>query len=268
MLNVSVEKDGALVPDLDQSSFSVLDNGVEQEIDFFERGDVPASIGLVLDNSRSIESNRTVVVNAALQFLRQLNPADEAFVIHFSDDVLAVEQPEGGLYSSNRGALETAVRQLRPIGITRLYDAIALGLEQLEKGQWERKALVVLSDGGDNGSAIGRDDVEDLITGSDAPIFSIGVFDDRWSDVDPGVLEGFAERSGGRAFVPREVRELPQIWRRVAQLVHSQYTIGYAPSDISPGYHEVEVLVPNRDVEVRAREGYSVRLPADPATEP
>lgn len=261
ILNVTVREDDALITDLEAGDFEVLDEGVPQQIDFFERGSVPASIGIVLDNSRSIRANRDLIAAAALQFLRQLGPDDEVFVIHFSDDVVPVPTPDGGVYSSDRETLESAVERLRPIGITRLYDAVARGLDLLEEGRWERQALIVLGDGGDNGSRIESDALERRIEQSEAPVFSIGLVDPRWSEVDPDKLVEFSDKSGGEAFLPRRIQELPRIWSRIATLIHSQYTLGYTPRVLSPGFHEIEVRVPGRNYDVRTRTGYLVSDP-------
>ena len=262
-LNVTVlDRNGRIFPGLEEEDFAVYEDGVRQAIEFFGHDDVPASIGIVLDNSRSIEANRQYVVNAALQFLSLMGPEDEAFVIHFSDEVLPVETgPE--TFTSDRETLGRAVARLRPIGITRLYDAVDLGLEYLDRGRWPRKALLVLSDGGDNGSSIEEEALRKRIEASEAPIFPIGIIDLRWGEVDPRVLRRFADQSGGLAFFPEEPIELPSIWGRISQLIHQQYTIGYVPKESRSGYHAIQVDVPDRNVEVHARRGYTVAVPED-----
>ena len=262
IVNVSVlDRKGLPVVDLEASDFRVFDNDRPQQIQFSRHGEVPVSIGMVLDNSRSMRANRYVAVSAALQFLEGLAVDDEAFVLHFSDELL-VDDEGADVFTSDRATLREAIFRLQPTGVTRLYDAIDFGLDQLEQSRWPRRALVVFSDGGDNGSRLPFEQLRARIVESETPVFLIGLVDGRWSEVDPDVLREIADLSGGMAFFPGRPEELAGIWMEAGELIHQQYVLGYIPDNAEePGYHRIRVAVDpsgNPDVQVRTRSGYRV----------
>ena len=151
-LNVTVlDRKGSFVPGLTKQSFQVFENGQPQEIQLFYNEDVPLTIGLVVDSSGSMRDRRREVVSAALAFVEASKPEDEMFVVNFNEEVqlgLAPDQP----FSSNVAQLREALSRLVVRGQTSLYDALWMALEHLKKGQHDKKALVVLSDGADNAS--------------------------------------------------------------------------------------------------------------------
>jgi VWFA-related protein len=166
------------------------------------------------------------VTRAALAFAGASNPNDEIFVINFNEHVL-FGLPPSIPFTSDIGQIRSALTQTPPSGLTALYDALARGLDHLKTGTRDRKALVVLSDGGDNASTRRLDDVLQIAQGSSATIYTIGIYDDSDLDRNPRVLRRMAEQSGGRAYFPESLDHLDEVWRDIAGGIRSQYTIGY-----------------------------------------
>jgi Ca-activated chloride channel family protein len=252
------DKQGAFVPSLERERFAVFDNGRRQEIAFFNNDDVPVSVGLVLDSSGSMVRKLPEVIVATLAFSRLSNPQDELFTVSFND---VVRQPRGGpgVPISDTATLESELRSLVAEGRTALYDALAVGLDRVSLGVKPRKALVVISDGGDNASRTTLEQVLADARSSNVVIFTIGLFDDRDPDRNPGVLKSLAETTGGERFLPKTPSQLLLTCERIARDLRSAYTIGYVPPDHDGGYHRVRVDVnpmAGRKLVVRTRPGY------------
>src|SRR5579863_6320742 len=145
------DRKGAPVSGLSKENFRVYEDKVPQQIESFSHEDVPVTVGLVIDNSGSMRSKRSDVIAAAMAFVRSSNPADQAFVVNF-DEHVSMGLPAALPFTNNTAQLETALSRNVISGMTALYDAIATGLEQLQKGKWDKKVLIVVSDGGDNAS--------------------------------------------------------------------------------------------------------------------
>ena len=231
VFNVTVtDNRGRHIGGLAPSDFRVYEDDRLQDIRLFRAEDVPASVGLIIDNSGSMHGKRTEVANAALAFAGASNPEDEMFIVNFNENVYL------GLSASIRftndvDQLRSALLRTAAGGLTALYDALAMGLDHLETGTRERKALVVLSDGGDNASGRDLDDVLKIAQRSNATIYTIGIYDNDDADRNPRVLRKIAQLSGGRAYFPRSIKDLEQVWRDIAGGIRSQYTIGYLSSN-------------------------------------
>jgi VWFA-related protein len=157
------------------------------------------------------------------------------------------------------GAFGSALASLRPDGRTALYDALTEGLDHLALGTRPRKVLVVISDGGDNASEATLERVLLRARGSNAVIYTIGIFDDEDLDRNPGVLKSLARTTGGERFLPHSPGDLLQVCERIAREIRSGYTIGYVPPDRDGAYHRVRVEIepsPSRRPTVRTRPGY------------
>ncbi len=261
LLNATVRtRRGGFVPGLGKADFEVLENGVPQTICVFQRQDAPVAVGLVVDHSGSMRPKRHDVAAAALAFVRSSNPKDQMFIVNFNERV-SFGLPPTQLFSANADGLEGALNGMPWQGRTALYDAIAAGLGRLGEATLDHKALILISDGGDNSSRYGRRQVLEAATRSDAAIYTIGLFDPDDSDQDPGLLKKLARVSGGRTFLPRNPAEVVPLCARIAEEIRNQYTIGYSPAK-PPGdcrFRRIEVRVTARgnagDV-VRARAGY------------
>ncbi len=170
------------------------------------------------------------VIDAARAFVGDSNPLDELFVVNFNDRV-SMGLPAGMPFTSSPSQLETALYTIRATGRTALYDAVAVGLKHLERGTLQKKALVVLSDGGDNASHIGLKDLIPMAERSSATIYTIGIYDDSDPDRNPKILRQLSKLSGGETYLPRNVYALGEVWRSIAGGIRSQYTIGYVSTN-------------------------------------
>ena len=152
VFNVTVlDSKGRLVSGLTKDDFRVVESGQTQELQFVRPEDTPATVGLVIDNSGSMRRKRAEVTEAALAFVEASNPHDEIFVVNFNERVF-MGLPPSLPFTSEAEQLRAALTTSRAEGKTALYDAVAVALKHLDKGTQQRKALVVLSDGGDNAS--------------------------------------------------------------------------------------------------------------------
>jgi VWFA-related protein len=254
------DKNGDLVTGLAQSNFRVYDSGALQQIRIFSSRDLPVTVGLVVDNSASMKGKLTATALAAVHFVRQSKPGDEVFVVTFNEEV-AFGLPDGMPFSNDTAHLAAALQSRPPTGKTALYDAIAAALEHLSRGSREKKALIVVSDGGDNASRRGFKDVLEMARRSDALIYTLGVFNVLQKDPDesPAILKKLARETGGECFLPENIQEIAPVCGRIAKELRAQYTIGYAPTEAEPGFHRVQVIAsaPGRGkLDARTRGGY------------
>jgi len=231
VFNVTVtDGRGRHVSGLKASDFHILEENRLQGITLFHAEDVPASIGLIIDNSSSMHDKRGDVARAALAFTNASNPEDEMFVVNFNEKVYQ-GLPSEIQFTNDIDQIRAALLRTAPVGLTALYDALAAGIEHLKTGTRDRKALVVLSDGGDNASRRTLDDVLQIAQRSSATIYTIGIYDETDSDRNPNVLRKIARLSGGRAYFPDSLDELEPVWRDIAGGIRSQYTLGYHSSN-------------------------------------
>ena len=261
VLQVMVEgRRHAYVTDLTADAFTVREDGAPQTIAFFNQLDAPVDVGVIVDGSGSMQAVRALVAAAADRFVVASNPQDEMFALTFSDSVRPL-LPERAPFTSNaatlRRALESAITSR---GRTALYDAIIQGLRHADLGMYERKALVVISDGGDNASMSTFDDVLDAVRLSNAVIDTIAIVDPVDPDAHPGRLKTVADASGGEAFEVKTTGDLPAVMQHIARDIRSMYTIGYAPSHAGGnGFRRirVDVKAPGQaGLHVRTRDGY------------
>lgn len=228
LLDVSVESHGNFVPGLSKQNFTVLEDGQPQTISVFDNADAPVTMGILVDESASMTPRRGQVLTAALDLIKESNPADEIFVLNFNDSVTP-GLPDGVSFSSDARQLRSALYRGTPQGKTALYDAVADGLKQLEAGTRGRKALILISDGGDNASLHRRSETVDLVERSAATVFTVGIFDEEASDSDPGILKELAKISGGEAWFPTTPAGLASVCHHIAKEIRTRYTIGYIP---------------------------------------
>jgi len=248
------------VGDLAKEHFSVKEDGAPQEIISFSRDDVPVAIGLLVDNSQSMMNKSEEVVAAAKAFVHASNPGDEMFVLHFNEK-LTYGLPSGVPYTGDRDELDKALDRIRLDGRTALYDAIDEGLKHLQLSKLTKKALIVISDGGDNMSGHKSADVVKAAGLSGALFYGIGIYDAMDGDANPGVIRKLAQDTGGEAYFPKGVQEVQELCQTIARDLRSQYTISYSPSNsvYNGKYRRIEVKVKDpkhRQLIVRTRTGY------------
>ena len=260
VFNVTVlDNDGRPVTGLTEKDFHIYEDGREEKIRIFQPEDTPATVGLVIDNSGSMANKRNDVVNAAREFVNASHPEDEMFIVDFN------RRPWLGLpasvpFTTDRSQLRAALSETRAEGTTALYDALNLALDRLKDGSRQRKALVLLSDGGDNASLAKLDDVLRTAQQSSATIYCIGIYDLYQKDRNPSVLKKIAKVTGGEAYFPTSLASLHSIWPRLAGAIRGQYTIGYVSSNASRdgGYRKVKITAAAKRklLDVRTRPGY------------
>ncbi len=250
---------GHVVSDLQKGDFAVYEDGVPQTIHVFRHEDTPVTMGLVVDHSGSMREKLGEVTTAARALVGASNPEDQIFVVNFNEKV-SLGLPGERRFSNSASELGSAIGEASAEGETALYDAIAGALRELEKGERDKKVLVVISDGGDNASRSSLDQVLGMARLSSAAIYTIGLSDESDPDWNPKVLRHLARETGGEAFFPIEVSDTVGICRRIAGEVREQYTIGYASTDAKPGvYHAIRVTAQSKEhgkLSVRTRTGY------------
>ncbi|HLY62398.1 MAG TPA: VWA domain-containing protein [Terriglobia bacterium] len=253
-----------IVTGLDQTNFQVYDEKVEQKIAAFSTEDAPISVGLIFDSSGSMSDKIQKSKEAALQFFKTSNPQDEFMLIDFNErpNLLAS-------FTSKFENIEDRLLFLKSGGKTSLLDAIYLGINEMRKATTNRKALLLISDGGDNHSRYTEKDVKRAMKESDVQLYSVGVFEPiagRGRTPEeaggPGLLAELSEVSGGRMFSVENADELPDIAEKISIELRNQYVIGYKPSNLvrDGRWRRIKVkLNPPRGLpplQVYARTGY------------
>lgn len=254
-----VDQRGAIVPGLRQEHFTVYDNGQPQTIEFFSSEDVAATIGLLIDSSGSMRGRRDDVTVAAAAFAAMCHPLDEFFTLNFNEMVWPGLPPTVP-FTEDRDQLRAALAAAPAQGMTALYDALSRGLGHLRRGTRDRKALVVVSDGGDNASAQTLDAVVESARLSDAVIYSVTLFDPDNRDQRRRVLKTLAHETGGRTFIAKNADDVTGSFTQIAREIRSGYTLGFVPIDTSRGgFRSIRVVVDagdRRQLTARTRAGY------------
>jgi Ca-activated chloride channel homolog len=229
LLDVSVkDSSGGRISNLAKQNFQVYEDGKLQTITHFGSNDVPVTVGLVIDTSGSMRPKYTDVVSAAMLFLHESNRNDEVFIVNFGDSV-SYGLPPNMPFTDDLQRLSAALRLVAPAGRTALNDAVLSSLDHLTQGKREKKALVLISDGGDNSSVHKSEEVMRMVRESHATIYTVGIFDEGDRDQNPGLLRRLSQVSGGQAFFPDKLSELSGICRQIASDIRTRYTIGYVP---------------------------------------
>jgi Ca-activated chloride channel family protein len=224
------DRRNVLVSGLNQDDFQVYEDGALQPIKYFSHEDTPVTVGLVVDNSGSMQPKRNEVTLAALAFARSSNPQDQMFVVNFNEKI-SFGLPENTPFTDQVAQLEVALSRAAPKGETALYDAVAAALEHMKKGNRDKKVLIVVSDGGDNASKHKLSEIMTSVGQANVIIYTIGIFDDQDADRNPGALKRLAKDTGGEAFLPESLGDVAPICERIARDIRNQYTIAYVPTN-------------------------------------
>ncbi len=246
-----------LVPDLVEADFEVYDNGKLQTITSFDNKPQPITVVVMLDSSGSMTVSLDLVKRAAEQFLLRMMPDDQGMVGAFNDKIEF--HPDG--FTSSRDELIGLLKELDFGYPTRLYDAVNQSMAQL-KGIPGRRVVLVFTDGDDNASKIGSGDVTDRARAEEVMVYSIGLENEYFngqqktrSRPDRG-LKRMSEETGGGFFLLKKTDELGTTFTRIAQELHSQYVIGFAPQVLDGKVHKLEVRVKKPSMVARARKSY------------
>jgi len=253
---------GRNVNGLERQNFQIFDDAQQRPIATFSRQDAPVSVGIVLDRSRSMRDKFETSRLGVSQLLQQLNDEqDEAFLVTVSSRVVLQQD-----FTSNLGDIRSSLPFARADGTTALLDGVYFALSHLKKAHNPRRAVVILSDGGDNNSRYSLKDVVRVAVESDVLIYMIGIFQNPLSREEvegPDLLANLSKRSGGRNFVV-DAGAVGAAMSTVGSNLHNQYLIGYyRPDDVESGKYrkiKVKVLPPPGlpRLRVYARAGYYV----------
>jgi Ca-activated chloride channel family protein len=266
-LNVTVT-DGTqkYITDLAPEDFQVYEDGVKQEVTFFNKTNLPIALALLLDTSASMESKLPTAQEAAIGFAKKLRSQDLAEVIDFDSRVVVLQN-----FSNSVPELEQAIHKTSAGGSTSLYNAVYIALKDLKKviakntEEIRRQAIIVLSDGEDTSSLLPFEEVLDLAKRSETAIYSIGL---RTPD-GPGtttkgfkeaefVLRQFSQETGGRAFFPNQLVDLANVYGQIADELSSQYTVGYTSRNPKRdgSWRRIVVRVNRPSLTARTKLGY------------
>jgi len=251
---------GKFVDGLKAENFRIYEDDRQQNITLFKDEDTPVTVGLIVDHSRSMASKLPGVITAIRAFAHSSNPGDEMFVVNFNENV-SVELLGGKTFTNDPAELEKAIHAVSARGQTALYDAVKEGLTHIELGQQDKKALIVVSDGGDNASRIKFSEVLALASRSRVAIYCIGLVDESGEEENPRILEKLSKATAGIAFLTRRTDEVAEISIQIARDLREQYTLGYVPPQKNgrDSFRRIRVEVSaagGGKVRVRTRPGY------------
>ena len=234
LVNVTVTDPlNRLVTGLERENFRVYEDGVEQEIVTLSSEDVPVSIGLIFDMSGSMSDKVDKARQAAVEFMRTANPLDQFFLVSFND---RAELTSG--FTTSVEELQSRMMFTAARGRTALLDAVYLGLSQMRGAHNGKRALLIISDGGDNHSRYNESDVKNFLKEADCQLYAIGIYDPvsvRSRTLEelngPSLLTEMTEMTGGRVFPVGNIGELPDIAAKIGMELRNQYVLGYKPSN-------------------------------------
>jgi Ca-activated chloride channel family protein len=264
-LNVTVT-DGAskgFIKDLDRADFSVYEDGVKQDINFFTKTQLPIALSLLIDTSASMEDKMKLTQEAAIGFVERMRPEDLGQVIDFDNRVTILQN-----FTPDHASLETAIKKTVAGGSTSLHNAVYIALKELKKvkvkspDEVRRQSIIVLSDGEDTSSLVPFEEVLELAKRSDVVIYTIGI---RGKDVTGHgfneaefVLRQFAQETGGRAYFPTQVAELATIYQQISDELASQYLMAYVSRNARHDgqWRRVVVRTNRPNTTARTKQGY------------
>lgn len=221
------------VTGLDPSNFRVFENKIEQEVLTFSMEDTPISVGVIFDNSGSMADKISSARAGVIEFFKSSNPEDEFFFVSFNERAELTSA-----FTNSIEDLQTRMMLTAPRGRTALLDAVCLGLSQMRGARNTRRALVIISDGGDNHSRYSESDVKRLVKEADTQLYGIGIFEPlqyRSRTLEelngPSLLAEITEMTGGRLFTVENPNDLPDIAAKIGLELRNQYILGYRPSN-------------------------------------
>ena len=257
-----LDENGRLITGLPEENFTLYEDGVEQDIQFFAHGELPLKMVILLDVSMSMRQKLEMAQEAAVRFVDSLEPGDEVQVVEFGSRVVTLVE-----LTPDFAEVANAIRSTTVEGATALYNAIYISLKDLEaypSDQFDRRAIVVLSDGNDTQSVLRFDDVREQTRKSNIIIYAISL---RASDRDlkkekyrnaKYELDDLAEESGGVSYAPEKLNDLSGVYEEILEELKGQYTIGYVSTNTERDgkWRHLQVLTAEPGTSVRTREGY------------
>jgi Ca-activated chloride channel homolog len=271
LLDVTVvDQENNPIMSLKKEDFTVYEDKIKQTVDNVSREEVPVSFGLVIDTSGSMKSKLQTVSDASVSMIKQMRADDEAFVASFKAEPELVQD-----FTADRRELEDAISELYTSGGTALLDAIIATADYAqEKGKRRRKALVIISDGLEKNSSVKEKEVMEAIKEDEVQVYLVGFIDEEMEEKSlfgkspakkaKDLLSRIADDSGGRAYFPKEISEIPAIAAQIAKDLRTQYVVSYYPTnDKRDGtFRNIQVSVNSqgsRKMIARTRRGYYAR---------
>ncbi len=250
-----------LVTGLDKENFQLFEGNETQEIRSFSSEDAPVSVGVILDSSGSMSNKIERAKDAVIEFFKTANPQDEFFMITFSDEPEDVTD-----FTNSVDEIQNKLVFAVPRRRTALLDAIYMGVTKMRHARYAKKALLIISDGGDNHSRYTENEIKALVKEADVSIYAIGIFDRYASAVEerlgPELLSNIAEITGGRAFTLDNPNDLGDVATKIGVELRNQYVLGYRPTKVvrDGKWRKIKVkLLPPKGLpplRVYARTGY------------
>ncbi len=250
-----------LVTGLEKENFQLFEGNSSQEIRTFSSEDAPVSLGVIFDSSGSMSSKMDKAKDAVMEFFKTANPQDEFFMITFSD-----EPEEVSDFTSSVDEIQNKLVFAVPRRRTALLDAIYMGVSKMRQAKYAKKALLIISDGGDNHSRYTENEIRSLVKEADVMIYAIGIYDRYASAVEerlgPQLLSDITELSGGRAFTIDNPNDLGDVATKIGVELRNQYVLGYHPAKVvrDGKWRKIKVkLLPPKGLpplRVYARTGY------------
>ncbi|HKO12578.1 MAG TPA: VWA domain-containing protein [Acidobacteriaceae bacterium] len=259
-----VDEQGNLVTDLSKANFRVWEDNAPQTITSFDHGDVPISMGILVDNSGSMREKRQAVNEAALDLVKQSNPRDTEFVVNFNEKAYLDQG-----FTSNISYLERGLSHYDARGTTAIYDAVAASADELSHySKWPTQVILIITDGEDNASRLTLAQAVRRVKQLNGPVvYSIGLLYDSPSKAEAqrarDELQTLANQTGGVAYFPNSLDEVNDIAREVARVIRNRYTVGYTSTKAANlgGYRHVhvEARMGKHQLTVKTRDGYYPR---------
>jgi len=250
-----------LVTGLEKENFQLFEGNTKQEIRTFSSEDAPVSLGVIFDSSGSMSSKMDRAKEAVIEFFKTANPQDEFFMITFSD-----EPEEVSDFTSSVDEVQNKLVYAVPRKRTALLDAIYMGISKMRQAKYAKKALLIISDGGDNHSRYTEGEIKSLVKEADVLIYAIGIYDRYFATTEerlgPGLLSEITELTGGRAFTIDNPNDLADVATKIGIELRNQYVLGYRPNKIvrDGKWRKIKVkLMPPKGLpplRVYARTGY------------
>jgi Ca-activated chloride channel family protein len=220
-----------LVTGLDKANFQLFEGNSSQDIRTFSSEDAPVSLGVIFDSSGSMASKMDRAKDAVVEFFKTANPQDEFFMITFSDEPEAITD-----FTSSVDEIQNKLVFAVPKHRTALLDAIYMGISKMRQAKYAKKALLIISDGGDNHSRYTEGEIKSLVKEADVMIYAIGIYDRYASAMEerlgPQLLSDITELTGGRAFTIDNPNDLGDVATKIGVELRNQYVLGYRPNKV------------------------------------
>jgi len=250
-----------LVTGLEKENFELFEGSSKEEIKSFSSEDAPVSLGVIFDSSQSMANKMDRAKDAVIEFFKSANPQDEFFMIEFSDQPQVISDFTNSVEEIQNKLVFTVPRKR-----TALLDAIYMGISKMRQAKYSKKALLIISDGGDNHSRYTEGEIKALVKEADVMVYAIGLYDRYFQtqeeQLGPSLLGEITELTGGRAFTVENPNDLADVATKIGMELRNQYILGYRPTRVVPDgkWRKIKVkLLPPKGLpplRVYARTGY------------